>query len=243
MSQTIISSNLKNGSSTNGSSNGVPGVKKPAKTPSAIQVKQLPCVITNNTTVNEAPKGQVREKSEPQDYLALREQYFAAKKLFEDSELPAVQSSISHTGRISQPFNWLRPKAVARNPKFFVEGYSRFDVRQGRIGNCWFLAALANLTQNEKYFKEVVPSDNTFDENYAGIFRFRFWQYGKWVDVVIDDRLPTFGGRLVFLSSIEKNEFWGALLEKAYAKLHGSYETLMGGTASEAMSDFTGELQ
>jgi calpain len=217
-----------------------------------VQIQETLFVTDRTDPVKELPKDQQTvpselrnpdQKEEPQDFLVLREKLADSGTLFEDPEFPAIQSSISHTGKASTKYVWLRPKEICKNPEFFVEGYSRFDVRQGTIGDCWFLAALANLTQNEKYFKEVVPSDNSFDENYAGIFRFRFWQYGKWVDVVIDDRLPTYRGELVFLSSVDKNEFWSALLEKAYAKLHGSYETLWGGSASEAMSDFTGEFQ
>ncbi|KAI5636217.1 calpain family cysteine protease domain-containing protein [Phthorimaea operculella] len=187
--------------------------------------------------------GETRSSFAPatyQDFKDIRSRSVADGVLFEDPEFPAVDRSLYYKERLDRPITWLRPHEICSDPQLFVEGYSRFDVQQGELGDCWLLAAVANLTLHRKLFFQVVPDDQSFDEEYAGVFHFRFWQYGRWVDVVIDDRLPTYRGKLVFLHSSETNEFWSALLEKAYAKLHGSYEALKGGSTCEAMEDFTG---
>ena len=101
--------------------------------------------------------------------------------------------------------------------KMVVGGASRLDINQGMLGDCWLLAAIASLTQEEKLMNKVLDLDN-FDDFRSGALKFNVWQDGEWTEVIIDDRLPTYRNKLVFMHSKEKNEFWCALLEKAYAK-------------------------
>ena len=131
---------------------------------------------------------------------------------------------------------------MCARPKFISEGASRFDVEQGELGDSWLLQAVSSLTLTPKFLDRVVPPDQAFDQTYCGIFRFRFWVFGEWIEVIVDDRLPTYKGRLVFLHSADPSEFWAALLEKAYAKLYGSYEALQSGFTTRALQDITGGI-
>lgn len=173
--------------------------------------------------------------------------------LFEDPEFPAIDSKVFKKRVLpgGQSFEWLRPQELldaqgsSEKAEFVVGGASRLDINQGMLGDCWLLAAIASLTQEEKLMNKVIRLDK-YDRfgspGYCGAFQFNIWQDGQWEEVIIDDRLPTYRKKLVFMHSKEKNEFWCALLEKAYAKLQGSYEALKGGQTIEAMEDFTGGL-
>lgn len=187
-------------------------------------------------------RGTVGVKARKLTFQELKQHCLKEQVLYEDPEFPAVESSLFYSEKPPVAFEWKRPKEISKDPKFFVGGASRTDICQGDLGDCWLLAAVASLTLNEKLLHRVIPPNQTFGRDYAGIFHFQFWQSNKWVDIVIDDRLPTFKNRLVFLHSASSDEFWSALLEKAYAKMYGSFESLKGGSTLEAMEDFTGGM-
>lgn len=111
-----------------------------------------------------------------QDFYTLRDECLKAGSLFEDPEFPATDKSLFYTQQAESDYDWKRPAEICDDgtrPLFFEKGFSRFDVQQGKLGDCWFLAAAANLTQYDKLFWRVVCDDNSFDDNYAGIFHFR----------------------------------------------------------------------
>ncbi|XP_056417135.1 calpain-5 isoform X2 [Hyla sarda] len=181
-----------------------------------------------------------------QQFYALKKECQRKKELFEDPLFPPNNDSLFFKTQRVQGVQWKRPKDFCSDPHLFVDGISAHDLHQGQVGNCWFVAACSSLASREPLWQKVIPNwkeqewNSEKPENYAGIFHFHFWRFGQWVDVVIDDRLPTVNNQLIYCHSNDMNEMWCALVEKAYAKLVGCYEALDGGNTADALVDFTG---
>ncbi|XP_026208215.1 calpain-5-like [Anabas testudineus] len=182
-----------------------------------------------------------------QSFHKLRRYCLRRGTLFKDPLFPPSAQSLFYKREPPPGLTWKRPREICKDPRLFVDGISTRDLHQGSLGNCWMVAAISCLASEPSLWKKVIPDHMAQEWNpkrpdlYAGIFHFRFWRLGRWMDVVVDDRLPVNrDGVLLFCRSATPREFWSALLEKAYAKLNGCYEALEGGNTAEALIDFTG---
>ena len=76
------------------------------------------------------------------------------------------------------------------NGVLFKDGASSGDVIQGKLGDCWFLGALATLATNDTLIKKMFWGGDAYSE--WGIFVCRFIKDFTWHYVIIDDRIPVF---------------------------------------------------
>lgn len=71
------------------------------------------------------------------------------------------------------------------NPQFFSDGVSASDIRQGRDGDCWILAALCTLGNKEGLIEKLCVAR---DEQ-IGVYGFVFHRDGEWISEIVDDKL------------------------------------------------------
>ena len=149
---------------------------------------------------------------------------------------------------------------------FLSEDAGSNDVCQGQIGDCWFIGAMSVLaTRDELLYGGAATAGSLIrpgmmvDKNMAQMFSsgvyppifqkfrshhiyvLRFFKEYAWRYVIIDDQLPCFSGNgdLVFAKCKDEYELWVPLIEKAYAKLFGCYQTLISGFIDDGLHDMT----
>lgn len=120
---------------------------------------------------------------------------------------------------------------------FGPHGIMPEDIKPGALGDRWFLGVLSALAPCPDIVERLLLGTQGFKE---GIFQVTCWKNGRSTTVIIDDWVPCCAstGKPCF-SHTESGALWVVLLEKAWAKLHGSYKHLEVGAPYQAMMDMS----
>lgn len=87
--------------------------------------------------------------------------------------------------------NGFYPKAVKRvvdifdEPQFYIDGPTANDVRQGRDGDCWLMAALCTLSNKPGLIERCCVAH----DQAVGVYGFVFHRDGEWFSEIIDDKV------------------------------------------------------
>lgn len=133
-------------------------------------------------------------------------------------------------------------------------GPSYLDVRQGGVGDCWLMAAFAEVAARAPtYITNMFSYAGTTVDNgiTVSLYNVRFYDNSGVVrSVLVDTKLPNGGGKYAHPVN---GTLWVALAEKAYAQATGlryvtsaqtgtsAYSALNGGQATWALRAITGK--
>lgn len=140
--------------------------------------------------------------------------------------------------------------------QLFVNGASYEDIKQGSVGDCYFMASLA-----ETALKNPGIINNMFVVNGDGTYTVKFFNGGQTAYVTVDAYLPTNAYNQVIYAGMGAsianagNELWTMLAEKAYVQLNemgwqraglpgsgqNSYAAISGGYCYAALGHITGQ--
>ena len=119
------------------------------------------------------------------------------------------------------------------------------DIKQGRCGDCYFLASLSALAEFPDRIKRIFL---TKDVNEAGCYAVQMYINGEKRTIVVDDYFPyddeteTWAFSQPSRANTPKrpSEIWVLIIEKAWAKVFGSYQRIEAGSSGEALYPLTG---
>eukprot|EP01063_Lacrimia_lanifica_P002983 TRINITY_DN11611_c0_g2_i1.p1 TRINITY_DN11611_c0_g2~~TRINITY_DN11611_c0_g2_i1.p1 ORF type:complete len:825 (+),score=202.42 TRINITY_DN11611_c0_g2_i1:181-2475(+) len=151
---------------------------------------------------------------------------------------------------------WGRPTAFlppGQTPGVLVTQPSPNDIDMGVGGHAWLPCLLACLAEYAAAGCAFDPIERIFAKHKAeyeevGAWRLVLCREGWWRDVVVDSYLPMLRRpkrSLVYCPAYtnhlgHRREMWGAAIEKACARLAGSYSAITAGYFHEGLMDLTG---
>lgn len=188
----------------------------------------------------------LRKENEFLFYEKLKNKCHILNKKFKDPFFSPEKKSLTqnwidvmHKKRWKK-YSWIKPDSIYSNHTFFDENLSfdKIKIKKGELEDSYFLSALASMMEKPILIRNLF---HQFELNKTGIYALFLTLEGKRKLIIIDDYFPCFKkNKQPSFGRSESNEIWVLLVEKAYAKVYGSFENIEGGCIETALNELTG---
>jgi hypothetical protein len=191
-------------------------------------------------TFNSTPRGRVRAAAHQ----------VLAKTLQADQDKFEVQARADLSKLLKVKVNLPDPAGMAgdgvtydwvQGGKLYEADATDDDVMQGGAGDCYFLSVLNSMGRNHRdLLKSAIQPLGD------GTYNVRFFQPDAQgalqpIKVRVDGQVAFLGSQVQYARSPSQTEIWVSVLEKAYAKWKGGFESIgHGGSPGQVMTDLTG---
>lgn len=151
--------------------------------------------------------------------------------MFVDHDFPPGNSSLGGVEG-SGVECWRRLSEINSDACLFKRIAPEDIVSTDRPSNAWFTAAVAVVAEYPGWIQSMFGNWPFLHPD--GRYTVRLYHPGRkaFVRVTVDDYVPTSSGSPSFTGISAMGELWPALLEKAFAKLNGSYKAIGWGSAA-----------
>ncbi|XQJ29268.1 cytoskeleton-associated protein CAP5.5, putative [Leishmania guyanensis] len=215
--------------------------------PLSEEYRKEACAAANHTAESEtdAVRSLVEDVTDEEAVLC---RCVESKTPYVDLTFPPNADSVARAGKDSRTL----PLMAMMRPTQYLQENKRMSANdfvgpaipmcldQGSLGDSWLMCAAAIAAEDEAVVRNMFALSSP-EEKVVGAYRVMLNKDGWWHNVIVDDYVPTMSHMPVFGRSWDDPaELWPLLLQKAYAKVHGSYASVTGGDTLQALVDFTG---
>ncbi len=190
-------------------------------------------------------------------YEYLRSRHSQTDSQWEDPDFPNNVNYLGANGQVPErfkdsPIEFSRVDEVEDDAQFFFADKTGniqffFNIKRShQIKDLFFLGAVLMLFRKKEEFMKnlVIDYKNVEDNIKAGFCGFTFFINGEWKHVTVDTFIPCHQPDETILTNTTsgKNSVWLCLLQKAYAKIHRTYEVLNDVSVKNTLVDLTGGI-
>jgi hypothetical protein len=118
------------------------------------------------------------------------------------------------------------------------------DVKEGGINDAYFLSGISAIAE---YPQRINNTFLTKSYDKSGVIAIKAYVRGIETIITIDDYLPFYTNKhnsdnitLVYARPSDQESLWPVFLEKAWAKVMGNYNSIVGGQSGEALDFILG---